>query len=218
MAWVLVPHLLPPWWLISRWSFNLPEPQFTLLGMGNPSDCLISCSSSGETPRREQIKRAFEKYKELYSRQCNYYCYLDVEIREERRYGDSCQETRELSAVASALAHPTQELSHWAPPPTPRRTGSLGEMGALKGRGARVSSLVAVHLQGLKVTLECAWSGLQVGSGFLCDLEQVTSFLAAAYSCVQVSCTYRQVSRPDRVGLELYLGWQQEPGAAMGRP
>lgn len=38
-------------------------------------------------------------------------------------------------------------------------------------------------------------------SGFLCDLEQVTSFC-----CVQVSCTCRQVSRPDRAGLELDIG------------
>ena len=35
-----------------------------------------------ETPRREQIKRAFEKYRELHSRHRSYYCYLDVEIRE----------------------------------------------------------------------------------------------------------------------------------------
>lgn len=28
------------------------------------------------------MKRAFEKHKELYSRQCDDYCYLDVEIRE----------------------------------------------------------------------------------------------------------------------------------------
>ena len=62
-------------------SFN-SEPQFTLLGVEDPSDCLISHSSSAETPRCEQIKRAFEKYRELHSRHGNYYCYLDVEIRE----------------------------------------------------------------------------------------------------------------------------------------
>lgn len=43
-------------------------------------------------------------------------------------------------------------------------------------------------------------------SGFLCDLEQVTSFLATTFCCVQVSCTRRQVSRPDRAGLELDIG------------
>lgn len=53
----------PGWW------FNLSKPQFILLGIGDPSDCLISLSSSGETPRSEQIKSTFEKYKELYSRQ-----------------------------------------------------------------------------------------------------------------------------------------------------
>lgn len=46
----------------------------------------------------------------------------------------------------------------------------------------------------------------RVGSGFLCDLEQVTSFLATAFFCAQVSCTCRQVSRPDRAGLELDVG------------
>lgn len=45
-----------------------------------------------------------------------------------------------------------------------------------------------------------------VGSGFLCDLEQVTTFLATTFFWVQVSCTCRQVSRPDRAGLELDLG------------
>lgn len=35
-----------------------------------------------ETPRREQIKRAFEKYRVLHSRHRSYYCYLDMEIRE----------------------------------------------------------------------------------------------------------------------------------------
>lgn len=38
-----------------------------LLGIGDASDCLISGSSSRESPRGEQMKRAFEKYKELYS-------------------------------------------------------------------------------------------------------------------------------------------------------
>lgn len=75
-SWVLVPGLLPPGWVGSRWWFNFSKPQFTLLGIGDPSNCLISLSSSGETPRREQRKRAFEKYKELHSRQCDYYCYL----------------------------------------------------------------------------------------------------------------------------------------------
>ena len=112
---------------------------------------------------------------------------------------------RELSAAASGLAHPTQELGHWVPPHTPRRTLSLGEMGTPRGRGARARWLVATHLQSWKVTLECGWPRLQVCSGFLCDLGQVTSFLAATYSCVQVSCTYRQVSRPDRAALELDL-------------
>ena len=75
-------QLLLPCWVTSRRLFNLSEPQFTLLGVEDPSDCLISCSSSAETPRHEQIKRAFEKYRELHSRHSNYYCYLDVEIRE----------------------------------------------------------------------------------------------------------------------------------------
>ena len=79
---VLAPQLLPPHWVTSRRLFNLSEPQFTLLGVEDPSDCLIFRSSSAETPRREQIKRAFEKYRELHSRHSNYYCYLDVEIRE----------------------------------------------------------------------------------------------------------------------------------------
>lgn len=83
---------------------------------------------------------------------------------------------------------------------------SLGEMGAPREKGAGASWLAAMHLQGLKVTLECAWTGLQVGSSFPCDLGQVTSSLVAAFSCVQMACTCRQMSRPDRAGLVLDLG------------
>lgn len=102
-----------------------------------------------------------------------------------RRCSDSCQETRELSAAASCLAHPTQELGPWALPPHPCLAFFLGEMGAPRGKRAGASWLAAMNLQGLKVTQECAWPGLKVGSGFLCDLEQVTSSLASAFFCVQ---------------------------------
>lgn len=108
----------------------------------------------------------------------------------------SCQQ------VASGLAHPTRELGHRGPPPLPCYALSLGEMGAPGGWGAGASWLAATYLQGLKVTLECAWSRRQLGSDFLCDLGQVTSSLTDTFSCVQVSCTWRQVSRPDRAGLE----------------
>lgn len=53
------------------------------------------------------------------------------------------------------------------------------------------------------MTLECAWSRRQLGSGFLCDLGQVTFSLAATFSCAQVSCTWRWVARPNRAGLDL---------------
>lgn len=120
-------------------------------------------------------------------------------------------------------AWPIPLRGHRAPPPPPCCALSLGEMGALRGWGAGASWLAATQLQGLKVTLECAWPRCQVGSGFLCDLGQGTSSLAATLFCVQVFCTCQQVSRPDRKGLELDLEddwwWLQERGrAAMGRP
>lgn len=96
-------------------------------------------------------------------------------------------------------------------------------MGALRGWGAGASWLAATYLQGLKVTLECAWLRCQVGSGSLRDFGQATSSLAATFFYVQVFCTCRQVSRPDRRGLELDLEdawwWLQELGrAALGWP
>lgn len=102
---------------------------------------------------------------------------------------------RNLGAGSFRLAPPTQELGCRALPPHPCRAFSLEEMGAPRAGEAGASWLVAMHPQGLKVTLECTWPRLKAGSCFLCDLGQVTSSLAAAFSCVQVSCTCRQVSR-----------------------
>ena len=76
---------------------------------------------------------------------------------------------------ASGLAHPA-----WEPAAL-----STGETGTQRGRGAGASWLQATPLLGLLVTLECTWPGLQAGSGSLCDLGQVTSFLAPAYYCGQ---------------------------------
>lgn len=78
-------------------------------------------------------------------------------------------------------------LRSWAPGPSPTPLPRLfpGRDGCSRGRRAGASWLVAMNLQGLKVTQECAWPGLQLGSGFLCDLEQVTSSLASAFFCVQ---------------------------------
>lgn len=107
------------------------------------------------------------------------------------RCSDSCQETWELSAAASGLAHPTQELGHWAVPHT-RASPFSWETGAPSGRGAGASWRVAMHLQGLKVMQECARPGLRAGSGVRCDLEQVpTSLAIIAVFCDQVSRTCR---------------------------
>lgn len=89
-----------------------------------------------------------------------------------RRYSDSCQETQELPAAASGLARPgplTGPSPTPQPHPFPGKDGCSGEQRAGQP-----------HPQGLKVTLECAWPGLQVDSGFQCDLGQVTSLAATS--------------------------------------